>query len=309
MIKKLLIGSIVASSAIYAASVAACTGCHGANFEKKALGTSKIVKDLSKEDIVKALKGYKDGSYGGAQKGVMKGQVAALSDADMAAIADIIKGGGAKKAAAPAAEKKAEAAPAKKEGLKEDNIESGKTDYDLNGKKVVDEVELGLRKGNLFDENTKPVDAKFDAPAPGSAQKFARSYVNAPPLIPHSVEGLLPITRKNNACLGCHMPDKAKAAGATPLPKTHFTNYRPNTKIGKDGSVVKEGKAVKNTSDVKTVAHSLKSLSMARFNCSQCHVPQANVKPLVKNNFRPDFKDAKFKEKSDLVNMINDGVK
>ncbi len=32
---------------------------------------------------VAALKGYKDGSYGGAMKGVMKGQVARLSDADI----------------------------------------------------------------------------------------------------------------------------------------------------------------------------------------------------------------------------------
>jgi cytochrome c553 len=42
---------------------------------------------MTKENIVAALKGYKDGSYGGAMKGVMKGQVANLSDADIEAIA------------------------------------------------------------------------------------------------------------------------------------------------------------------------------------------------------------------------------
>jgi cytochrome c-type protein NapB len=73
------------------ANTAACKGCHGADFEKKALGKSKIVKDMSKEDIVKALKGYKDGSYGGAMKGMMKGQVAKLDDAAMEAIAAEIK--------------------------------------------------------------------------------------------------------------------------------------------------------------------------------------------------------------------------
>ena len=66
----------------------ACAGCHGANFEKKALGKSKIVKDLTADEITKALKGYKDGTYGGAMKGVMKGQVAKLSDADIKEIAD-----------------------------------------------------------------------------------------------------------------------------------------------------------------------------------------------------------------------------
>jgi len=45
---------------------------------------------MSKEDIIKALKGYKDGSYGGAMKGVMKGQVAKLSDKDIEEIAEKI---------------------------------------------------------------------------------------------------------------------------------------------------------------------------------------------------------------------------
>ena len=69
-------------------STAACAGCHGANFEKKAMGQSKIVKDLTKADIVKALKGYKAGTYGGSMKGIMKGQADPLSDADIEAIAN-----------------------------------------------------------------------------------------------------------------------------------------------------------------------------------------------------------------------------
>jgi len=66
----------------------ACAGCHGANFEKAALGKSKIVKDMTAEEITKALTGYKDGSYGGAMKGVMKGQVAKMSEADIKAVAE-----------------------------------------------------------------------------------------------------------------------------------------------------------------------------------------------------------------------------
>ena len=77
---------LVATST-FAADMAGCIGCHGANFEKAALGKSKIVKEMTKENIVTALKGYKDGSYGGAMKGVMKGQVTKLSDADIESMA------------------------------------------------------------------------------------------------------------------------------------------------------------------------------------------------------------------------------
>jgi len=95
-----------------AVDTAACAGCHGKDFEKKAMNVSKIVKDMSKEDIVAALKGYKE-DKGGAMKAIMKGQVAKLSDADIDAIATQIAGGDAKEA--PKAEDnatKAEAKPA-----------------------------------------------------------------------------------------------------------------------------------------------------------------------------------------------------
>ena len=73
------------------ASTAGCLGCHGANFEKKSMNVSKVVKDMTKAEIVTALKGYKDGSYGGAMKGLMKGQVAKLDDAGIDAMAAEIK--------------------------------------------------------------------------------------------------------------------------------------------------------------------------------------------------------------------------
>ncbi len=73
------------------ADTAACAGCHGANFEKKAMNVSKVVKDLTKEEIVTALKGYKAGTYGGAMKAIMKGQVAKLDDAAIEALAAEIK--------------------------------------------------------------------------------------------------------------------------------------------------------------------------------------------------------------------------
>ncbi|HIP41213.1 MAG TPA: hypothetical protein EYG90_01710 [Campylobacterales bacterium] len=70
-----------------AVNLGICKGCHGANFEKKAMGKSKVVSELTKEEIIVAIKGYKDGSYGGAMKGIMKGQVASFDDATIEAIA------------------------------------------------------------------------------------------------------------------------------------------------------------------------------------------------------------------------------
>jgi cytochrome c553 len=67
-----------------------CAGCHGANGEKAALGKSKIIANMTEQEIVDSLQGYKDGTYGGAMKGVMKGQVASLKDKDIEALATYI---------------------------------------------------------------------------------------------------------------------------------------------------------------------------------------------------------------------------
>ncbi len=92
--KKIVIASIATLALVTAASAAvngkACAACHGANFEKHAMGKSKVVKDMSHADIAAALKGYKAGTYGGPMKGVMKGQVGRYSDADLEAFAQTI---------------------------------------------------------------------------------------------------------------------------------------------------------------------------------------------------------------------------
>jgi cytochrome c553 len=67
-----------------------CAGCHGQTAEKQALGKSQIIKGWSKDQIVSALKGYKEGTYGGAMKGVMKSQVLNLSDEDIDALGSYI---------------------------------------------------------------------------------------------------------------------------------------------------------------------------------------------------------------------------
>ena len=67
-----------------------CTGCHGVEGEKKALGKSKIIKNMSKEEIVNALKGYNNGTYGGTFKGLMQMSSKKLTEKDMASIADYL---------------------------------------------------------------------------------------------------------------------------------------------------------------------------------------------------------------------------
>lgn len=83
--KKIVLATLICGVAAFGAvELGACKGCHGQNFEKAALGKSKIVKDMTKADVTHSLKGYKAGTYGGAMAGVMKGQVAKYSDADLA---------------------------------------------------------------------------------------------------------------------------------------------------------------------------------------------------------------------------------
>ncbi len=68
-----------------------CAGCHGMHGEKKALGKSEVIKGWPKEKVVEALKGYKAGTRNVHGMGaLMKGQAAALSDADMEAIGDYL---------------------------------------------------------------------------------------------------------------------------------------------------------------------------------------------------------------------------
>ncbi len=170
------------------------------------------------------------------------------------------------------------------------------------------EEEIGLRKSNLYKEElTLKNSVEYSQKMPGESKLIKRSFENAPPLIPHSVDGLLPITAEENSCLGCHAPEIASEVGAVAVPKTHLASYRPT--IGfQNGLLTKNGKKYENTADVKTVAHAREGVSSDRFNCSQCHVPQTDNKPLVKNEFQADFRSKDGKSKSNLVDILNEGV-
>jgi cytochrome c553 len=67
-----------------------CASCHGQKAEKEALGKSQVIAGWEKEKIIQALNGYKDGTYGGVMKNIMKGQVASKTDAEIDALATFI---------------------------------------------------------------------------------------------------------------------------------------------------------------------------------------------------------------------------
>ncbi len=178
-------------------------------------------------------------------------------------------------------------------------------------KQSISEESLGLRTTDLYSEGADTVGdrTEYTKNSAGTSQIIERAFENAPPMIPHNVEGMLPITIDNNACTGCHTPAVAKSMGATPIPKSHFTNFRPDTTLSSSGMIEKEGKAVDNTSDFKTVGKKLNQLSGTRFNCSACHAPQSvATKDPVVNEFQAEFREKGGNKKSNLVNNINEGV-
>lgn len=92
---KIVMGlALLGATSLFASEGAAlyksCIGCHGVNGEKPALGKSAVITGWDVEKTVAALKGYKDGTYGGPMKGVMKGQVVKLDDAKIQALAEHI---------------------------------------------------------------------------------------------------------------------------------------------------------------------------------------------------------------------------
>ncbi len=112
-----------------------------------------------------------------------------------------------------------------------------------------------LRGAPIQGSETESNDAfkmsKESAPIP-------RDYVQQPPLVPHKVEGYA-ITKNFNKCMDCHSWTRYKETGATKVSLTHF-----KTRDGQE----------------------LSNISPRRYFCLQCHVPQADAKPLVGNTFQ-----------------------
>lgn len=176
---------------------------------------------------------------------------------------------------------------------------------------TISEESFGFRKTDLYSEKTTiPDKTMYSKESPGMSKKIQRAYENAPPMIPHSVEGLLPITINNNSCIGCHEPATAKYMGATPIPKSHFTDFRPVTRLNKDGKITKDGKVIVNTADHSTgSSKQLVAVAGSRFNCTLCHAPQSTGKLIIENEFESIFRNPASKDSSNLSDNINEGVK
>jgi len=149
----------------------------------------------------------------------------------------------------------------------------------------VSEASLGLRKTDLYTENTTiATKTEYGRAQATTSTKFKRAYQDAPPMIPHDTIGMLPIKVGDNRCISCHMPEMASGLGATPIPVSHFTNFRPHN-IVKDGVFKKEVDNYKNEVSIKETTH----LQNARFNCSQCHAPQSQGNLAVENTFEAKY--------------------
>ncbi len=124
----------------------------------------------------------------------------------------------------------------------------------------VSDLELGLRKTALTDDRVPPR-AVFTDAAPGGNVRLERAYDGAPPLIPHSLDGFVPITSSDNTCLLCHQTGSTDPADPPQVPRSHLIDFR------RAPDVVRE-----------TVAG-------ARWNCTACHVMQSDAPVLVENQF------------------------
>jgi len=120
---------------------------------------------------------------------------------------------------------------------------------------VADELK-SLRGSSDIDSPSNAVEIKKNINDKGP---ILRDYVQQPPLIPHKIKGYK-INLKFNKCLTCHSWANYTKSGATKISQTHFS--------GRDGEA-------------------LSNVSPRRYFCVQCHVPQADAKPLVQNNFEP----------------------
>ena len=126
--------------------------------------------------------------------------------------------------------------------------------------RAIPDFDLGLSKTSVFDNPAPPV-VEYKAGDPGTNSRIVRSYNTAPPMIPHTIKDMVPITRDSNLCKDCHLQpeligEKLAAGIPVPIPASHYVD-------------VKKGE-----------------LYMGRWNCTQCHRPQANAKLLVQSTFK-----------------------
>ena len=140
LLSMLVVGSLNATS-----SYKKCVGCHGDIGQKKALGKSKVIKDMTVAEIKTALHGYQNGTYGASMKGLMQGQVSSLNDNNINEIANFISKVKAKKSPTNNSQKA-------KKVSKTNNIDSYDaelilTDVDI---KIIDATKSKITKADMI---------------------------------------------------------------------------------------------------------------------------------------------------------------
>lgn len=90
---------------------------------------------------------------------------------------------------------------------------------------TIPDSEIGLAPGTAFEQPPQAPIA-FNAVDPGDSDLRARPNAEFPPVIPHSVQGLGPITLTENPCLECHGADVAVDVGAVAVPASHRMDLR-----------------------------------------------------------------------------------
>ncbi|MDR2000137.1 MAG: nitrate reductase cytochrome c-type subunit [Zoogloeaceae bacterium] len=116
-------------------------------------------------------------------------------------------------------------------------------------------VKLQSLRGNTSIAETP--DNDMSKPTKDS-KPIPRDFTQQPPLIPHTVRDYQ-ITINFNKCMDCHSWERYREFNATKVSQTHFKD--------RDGN-------------------ELDNVSSRRYFCTQCHVPQADAKPLVDNTFK-----------------------
>lgn len=166
---------------------------------------------------------------------------------------------------------------------------------------LIDEDRLGFIDADVSSEETNlKSKAEYQISLPGESEMPDRSFENAPPVIPHTTANFFPITIKNNICFSCHLPELVEETGAIPLPETHFTDLRPQMEE-KSGTFY-------TTFEGEIKISKSKNFDNAYYNCSQCHVPQAEVSVDIENLFTPEFREVLKRERSGLSNQLKEGI-
>jgi nitrate reductase cytochrome c-type subunit len=98
----------------------------------------------------------------------------------------------------------------------------------------------------------------------GESLTLERSFPDAPPQIPHNVEGMLPITGTDNECLECHHPDNVASEEEQPVPESHFQR-----------AVMGKGKPGQEMVWVVQGYEKADDVVGSRYHCTMCHAPQA----------------------------------